>query len=242
MTQRPYLNLGAGRIILPNERPAHHGLVDPVIYQYPLWHNVDRNPAPGVDECVDLFTYPWPWADNSYDGALLSHLCEHIPHEVQWGRFTHLNYPYANEDWLMAYKSHLDMGVQSKVYQDGWYAFFSELYRVLTDGALVHILSPYGWSQGAITDPTHTRYLTEHTFTHSMKPDPNSPFEYATGGIHFEMDEPARFGITEMFQHLVIRPDDNPTVAQAKQVQLREAFQTRINVAYDMAVKLRVVK
>lgn len=232
MTQLPYLNLGAGRIILPDAPPFHHRLVDAAIYQYPLWHNVDRNPEPGIDECVDLFAYPWPWADNSYDGALLSHLCEHIPHEVKWGgKFSHFNYPYANDTWLQAYKTHLEMAEQGQNYQDGWYAFFAELYRVLTDGAMVHILSPYGWSQGGITDPTHTRLLTEHTFTHSMKPDPDSPFKYATGGIHYEMDQPAAFHVTEMFQHT----KDDP-------LEFTRALQTRINVVYDLYVKLRVVK
>lgn len=221
MSQRKYLNLGCGRIILPCEKPLHHALVDTAIYNYPLWHNVDRNGSEGVDECVDVFTYPFPWADNSFDGALLSHLCEHIPHEIDLvARYTYKPY----ELWTERDR------VLSEV-QDGWYAFFAELYRVLTDGAIVHILSPYGWSQGAITDPTHTRLLTEHTFTHSMQPDTHSPFQYETGGINFEMVGSPQFGITEMFQHLVGKPE-----------LLQLAFQTNINVAYDMYIKLRVVK
>ena len=224
MTQHPYLNLGAGRIILPGERPFHHALVDPAIYNYPLWHNVDRNKQSGIDECADVFTYPWPWADNSYDGALLSHLVEHIPHEVKIDRRVIAGHSDEVRPGYDRREALLPM-------QDGWYAFFAELYRVLTDGAVAHILSPYGWSQGAITDPTHTRLLSEHTFTHSMAPDPNSPFEYQTGGIHFEMTQPAVFHMTEMFQHL----KDDP-------VELTRALQTRINVAYEFYVKLRVVK
>lgn len=201
MDQKPYLNVGCGRVILPAPAPAHYRLIDAGVTDYALWINADRNASAGVDYIVDLFRYPWPFADNSYDGALLAHIVEHIPHEPKGE------------------------------YQDGWYAFFAELWRVLTPGAVAHVLSPYGWSQGAITDPTHTRLLTEHTFTHSMAPDPDSPFQYATGGLHFELVEPARFNITELFGYL--RDDQD---------ELRRALQTRINVAYELYVKLRAVK
>lgn len=201
MDQKPYLNVGCGRVILPAPAPAHYRLVDAGVTDYALWINADRNEGAGVDYIVDLFHYPWPFADNSFDGALLAHIAEHIPHEPKGE------------------------------YQDGWYAFFAELWRVLTPGAVAHVLSPYGWSQGAITDPTHTRLLTEQTFTHSMAPDPDSPFQYATGGLHFELVEPARFNITELFGYL--RDDQD---------ELRRALQTRINVAYELYVKLRAVK
>ena len=246
MTQKPFLNLGAGRIILPGERPAHHGLVDEAIYQYPLWKNVDRNPQPGIDECVDVFTYPWPWPDNSFDGALLSHLCEHIPHEIRIKQTRPSpEFIEAQEQWTDRMFTTMKRGdplrpkwnYSSNVHdkytnmQDGWYAFMFELWRVLTPGAIAHILSPYAWSAGAVTDPTHTRYLTEHTFTHSMAPDPDSPFEYATGGLHFEMESQPVFRITEMFQHLADDPQE-----------LTRALQTRLNVAYELYVRLRAVK
>jgi hypothetical protein len=227
--QKPYLNLGSGKIILPTiDRPVHHALVEPAIYGYPLWHNVDRNMQPGVDQCVDLFSYPWPLASDSYDGALLSHIAEHIPHEIR------ISGSGINMGDIADKPEHDNMltlrAQELEKCQDGWYAFFAELYRVLTNGAIVHILSPYGWSQGAITDPTHTRLLTEHTFTHSMAPDPNSPFEYNTAGIHFEM-----LGwtphINEMFRHLM---DDRG--------ELTRAIGTRINVVYEMYVQLKVVK
>jgi SAM-dependent methyltransferase len=216
-TQKPYVNIGAGRIILPGPKPQHHALIDDAIYQYPYWVNVDRNGEPGIDRVVDVFRYPWPFEDNSFDGALLTHLVEHIPHDIR-----------AVKNMPSSEAVRFDKIAQA---QDGWYAFWSELYRVLTPGAVVHVLSPYGWSQGAITDPTHTRLITEHTFTHSMQPDPNSPFKYETGGIHFEMVEPARFGISPMFQHLVERTE-----------LLQDALMTRINVAFELAVKLQAVK
>ena len=215
--QKSYINIGAGRIILPGPKPVHHALIDDAIYSYPYWTNADRNAVPGIDRVFDAFRYPWPLDDNSFDGALLTHLIEHIPHEIR-----------CRENPTNGEAARYQRLVNA---QDGWWAFFAELYRVLTPGAVVHILSPYAWSQGAVTDPSHTRYITEHSFTHSMQPDPTSPFEYATLGINFEMIESARFGISPMFQHLVDRPE-----------LLQDALMTRLNVAFEVAVKLRAVK
>ncbi len=213
MTQKPYLNLGCGNIILPAERPAHHGLIDPAIYDYPLWHNVDVNNAPGVDQRIDLFTYPWALEDNSYDGALLAHLCEHIPHEIIVG------------------DSSVSDIARLNATQNGWFAFFSELYRVLTDGAVVYILSPHARSDGAIHDPTHTRYLLPETFLHSMQPDPDAPFTYATGGIHFTTIDAPTYQLHPDYNHLQGRPE-----------LLQQAAMHEWNVVYGFAMKLRVVK
>lgn len=214
--QRKYLNLGCGRVILPAPKPAHHGLIPDGVHDYALWHNVDRNQQPGVDEVVDVFRYPFPWADNAFDGALLTHLCEHIPHEIT---------PTVCNPALFARREQL-MNMQ-----DGWFAFFAELHRVLTPGSLIHVLSPYAWSDGGITDPTHTRMLTPASFMHSMQPDPDAPFAYATGGLHLELAEAPRLNITSAFQHLVGQPE-----------LFQQALSTQINVAYEFYVRLRVVK
>lgn len=225
MTQLPFLNLGCGRVILPAPAPGHYGLIDPGLTEYALWHNVDRNAEPGVDETLDIFRYPWPWPDNSFDGALLAHIAEHVPHEIKttglsmrmWIDGQAINDPEPSRADELA------------SLQDGWYAFFAELHRVLTPGSIIHVLSPYGWSQGGITDPTHTRLLTEQTFTHSMQPDPNSPFKYATGGLNLELVEPARFTLSG------IVPVDS-------QAEFEYALRTKLNVVYELYVKLRVVK
>lgn len=228
MNQKPYLNLGCGRIILPGPRPAHHNLVNEALYDYPLWLNVDRNAQPGVDEVVDLFTYPWPWPDNSFDGALLTHLVEHIPHDIK------LTDTPLDGNMLVRQRA------LAKA-QDGWYAFFAELHRVLTPGARAHIVAPYGWSQGAITDPTHTRLITEHTFAHSMRPDPDAPFAYTTLNLHFEQVSTA-FRITELYAHLLPVAEDDPATRTRKEIQLQQAFQTSINVAYEVYTVLEAVK
>ena len=170
------LNLGCGRIILPGDKPAHHTLVRDDIYTYPEWVNVDKNMQPGVDKVMDLFCYPWDLPSDSFSGALLSHVAEHIPHEI------------ATNDSDLSQM------------QDGWFAFFSELWRVLEHGSIVHVLSPYGHSTDAISDPTHTRYLTEFSLRHSMQPNPDAPFEY-NHKLHFDIVENWTFRPMGIFAH-----------------------------------------
>lgn len=229
MTQKPYLNLGCGRVILPAPKPAHYGLIEDGVCDYALWHNVDRNAQPGVDETLDLFRYPWPWADNSYDGALVAHVAEHIPHEIQLDESDVYPLPEDTPAYrrLMAFYARRN---EVRELQDGWFAFFAELHRVLTPGSLIHILSPYGWSSGGITDPTHTRLLTPDSFTHSMQPDPNAPFAYATGGLNLQLLD-ARLAVTPEFQHLLAEPE-----------RLQHLLNAQLNVAHEFAVKLRVIK
>ena len=218
MTQKPMLNLGCGRVILPAPKPAHYGLLDP-IESYALWHNVDRNELPGVDTATNIFRYPFEWEDNSFDGALCAHLCEHIPHQIDlW-------------DANVIERSQLVLRSRLSRMQDGWFAFFSELWRVLTPGSIIHILSPYAWSNGAMHDPSHTRYLTPESFQHSMTPNPDAPFAYATGGLHLELVEPPRVNVMPEFQHLAGNP-----------ILFQQAVNTQLNVISEFAVKLRVIK
>jgi hypothetical protein len=57
------LNLGCGSQILDD------------------WVNVDKFGTP--DQVFDLETFPWPWADNSVDEILLSHVLEHLGQSPQ---------------------------------------------------------------------------------------------------------------------------------------------------------------
>ncbi len=45
------------------------------------WVNVDKFGTP--DQVFDLETFPWPWADNSVDEILLSHVLEHLGQSPQ---------------------------------------------------------------------------------------------------------------------------------------------------------------
>lgn len=240
MTDKPMLNLGCGTVILPCERPWHHSLVDEALYTAENWRNVDRNLTPGVDEQVDVFTYPWPWADNSFSGALLSHLVEHVPHEI------HTHYIGAYEFmgrlpyWDGKVPEWRERSANLEKLQDGWFAFFSELWRVLEPGAVAHILVPHGNSDGARGDPTHTRYVMPHTFDYFM-PDEKSSFEYAIGS-KWRYAAPTVYRLTEYFQHLAPTEADSQEERDLKTAQLTAAMVVQINVAYEMYVRLEAVK
>lgn len=241
--QRPYLNLGCGREILPRERRPEYALVPEAVFNYPLWHNVDRNATPGVDCVVDLFTYPWDLPSNSFDGALLSHLVEHIPHEIKiQTRVSDLATPeLINDDSGVALSPYFRRGDQLACLQDGWFAFWAELYRVLTPGAQVYILSPYAKSDGFLSDPTHTRPITEQVLQHSMQPNPDAPFAYETGGINFAVKQIA-YGVTAEYAALMPTTDDAPAVMQAKQAAFEAALSKYWNVVSDIFCQLECVK
>jgi hypothetical protein len=196
------------------------------VYAYPNWLNVDKVEGVGADKVFDLFAYPWPLESNSFDGAVLGHIAEHIPHEIKIQHLGHNELHRSNDKppYVISRSEELSQ------LQDGWYAFFSELYRVLTPGAIVHIISPYAWSQGAVTDPTHTRLLTEHTFSHGLAPD-----QY-TGTFKYNID--CNFAIDG--HQLRYSPWAQPFMNDPD--MLATAIMTRINMVYDFYVKLRAVK
>lgn len=236
---KAFLNLGCGKTHFPSARPAGHEAIDEALYTYPLWVNVDKVEGVGADKVFDLFTYPWPLADNSFDGAVLAHIVEHIPHEIKTKRLSRGEWveDHASYGSVMYKETENPNPIDSRIpilktLQDGWYAFFSELYRVLTPGAVVHIISPYGWSDGGITDPTHTRYLTMNTFTHSMSPEVSdgSTFQYNNGGINFQIDGEPMYRVTPMFSHV------------KDMEELQQLMMTRLNVVYDFYVRLKAVK
>ena len=216
------LNLGCGRVILPGPKPAHHGLIDDNIHDYPLWWNVDREAGEGVDEVVDLFRYPWPWQDGQFCGALVAHLAEHIPHEV--------NYPlHADIDGTVRER------LPVRRYSDGWFAFFSELNRVLHKESQVYILSPWANSQGALADPTHTRQLIPATFLHTMvNEDEDAPFRYERGLAHYALAERP-----DAITHALTAP--YAAVAMHAGVVERE-LQKHLDVCLEFSVILEVRK
>lgn len=241
--QKPMLNAGCGKIILPAPQTNNHKLVDPAIFYYPSWVNVDKNAGEGVDQVVDLFSYPWPFEDNSFDGALLAHIVEHVPHEIKPAA-----YPIDNDLYTSGRGMVGDVWIKRREelqqMQGGFYAFLAELYRVLTPGAIAHILSPYGWSQGAITDPTHTRFITEQVWTHEgIGENFASPFSYKSG-CNFKRVEPCKMGITNLFSHLLM--DQSQSYIQEGihnwDSLIVAELQTRINVVSDIYVKLEAVK
>jgi len=163
------INLGCGTVIMPCPRPKHHRLIPEWLYTDPdiAWDNADWNALPGVNKVLDLFDYPWHDLETGvYDYAVASHIVEHIPHHIVWeGQFT----PRHPE------------------YQDGWFAWFSELRRIMKPGGEVWLLAPYGFSNSGVSDPTHTRYITLATFGYFSGPGPDTPFLYRSNG-QWEID------------------------------------------------------
>lgn len=181
--EKPFLNLGCGKVTMPGVKPAHHALVPDSVYNPDLaWINVDINGGENIHQ-GDIFDFPYHWKDSQFGGALLSHIVEHIPHEIDFAR---------KREWAtQAYKSDLidggSFGQMKEDYTrleelgDGFYIFFSELHRILAPGSIAHVLCPFAFSTGAFQDPTHRRYITPETFTY-LVPNPDAPFELPQGG------------------------------------------------------------
>jgi len=179
------LNLGCGNVIFPLNRD------EPIPFQNHLmplqpecfedsWTNVDKWPNPGVAEIVNLFHFPWirsttnaPWPDNSIDYIYCGHLVEHIPHEVRIS----LDCPV----YMWADYTRLCEGF------NGLYIFFHEVWRVLKPGGRIHVRTPYALSTAALSDPTHTRYMTPATLAYLVKPKEVIPFD---NHLPFDFDMP----------------------------------------------------
>ena len=88
----------------------------------------------GADHQVDLFTFPWPWADRTVDEIVSNHFVEHIPMTVT----------PAGQDLLCA--------------------FMDEIWRISRPDATVTIRHPHLQSERAFQDPTHRRFIPGATW------------------------------------------------------------------------------
>lgn len=256
MSQLPMLNLGCGKTHFPTPTPPPgHEAVSPSVYHMPYWTNVDKVAGVGADKVFDLFEYPWPLADNSHDGALLAHIAEHIPHEIKLSEhdvdppdergIRHVGHGWFDKEGNRAAPPP-PRGQRQKylhTLQDGWYAFLSELWRVLTPGAVVHIISPHGSSDGGIVDPTHTRYLTPQSFIHAMDTggDGGPTFRYEVG-CNYRVARAPQYRVTQMFAHLLHNDDDDDETRARKTKEFELAMMIYRNVVYDFYMQLEVVK
>lgn len=125
--------------------------------------------APNAKHQVDLFKYPWPWADSSVDELQASHFIEHIPdREVSlWdtsvpcpcAKKCHGLYgPHQRTPCVECTAAHPYAGM------DMLFAFFSECYRILKPNGLMHVVCPSVRSERAFQDPTHRRFIAQATF------------------------------------------------------------------------------
>lgn len=172
------LNLGCGRATFPTtpDNPYTQHLLYAIHNGCPeamdssvQWTNVDRVNGPNINAVINLWRLPWlksdnrPFADNSFDFVWMSHLIEHIPHDMRINPNAHM---------LDGYLTKLSQ-------QDGdmWWGWFYEIWRILKPGGQAHIITPYALSLGALGDPTHTRYITPSTFGY-FSPNDDAPFDY----------------------------------------------------------------
>lgn len=104
---------------------------------------------PGAEK-VDLFKFPWPWADSSVDALHSSHFLEHIPaREVTAADLSVKlkkgeSHPYIGKDMLCV--------------------FMDEAYRILKPQGEFKICVPNARSNRAFQDPTHRRFFVQESF------------------------------------------------------------------------------
>ncbi len=153
------------------------------------WVNVDKMSLVGVDQVVDLFRYPFPWATSSVSEIRCSHLLEHVPHEAKLSETS--AWPYHTMEFVEWAEKLLDM--------DGFYSFMSEVWRVLEPGGLADFVVPYGMSRYAMQDPDHTRFIILATVNYltPQAEDPggkktfdrDTPFVFKLAGLQCKMDD-----------------------------------------------------
>lgn len=109
--------------------------------------------APNAKHKVDLFKFPFPWADNSVDELSCSHFLEHLPmREVE------------ERDLTSTSKE-----AKALVGKDFLFAFMDECWRVLKPGGVMHVAVPAATSTRAFQDPTHRRFFVVDTFFYFSK-------------------------------------------------------------------------
>lgn len=172
------LNLGCGVFPFPYTRdnvPNHdHIMPLPDICFEDGWINIDKHAAPGVQEQINLFRFPWirssngnPFNNNSVDVIYAAHIVEHVPHEVKPST------PLFPEVTQMCDEL------------DGFFVFMAECYRVLKPNGYLYVRCPYATCYSSLSDPTHTRYITPGTFGYLAPRNDLTPFDYQVP-CHFE--------------------------------------------------------
>ena len=217
------LNLGCGRATFPldREKPAFADHLKPFfdVQFEPGWINVDKFGMPGVDESIDLFKFPWirssngnPFNDDSADTIFISHLVEHVPHQVSCA----VNLPPAMAARARKLVDELD----------GFFVFFAECWRVLKPGGLVYVHTPWPISTPGVADPSHTRQVFPASYGYLAGDNPEAPFDYHLP-LRFELAQPLTMRYTNTDR---MEPDWNE----------RQLFSYALNT-WDAADELRVV-
>jgi hypothetical protein len=192
------------------------------------WHNVDHLPLPGVNEVVDLFSFPWPFDSNSAEEMYAGHIVEHIPHEVKMRQDVDMT------SWWYGTLARLD----------GFFAFFAEVWRVLKPDGIIEITCPSAQSYMAYQDPTHVRYIVPTTF-HYLQGTEKEP-----GRDRFDYGLPFKFQLlslqvaytgTSAAMAMVI-PQISGTSKELMENELATRAETMWNQTGEIKVTMKVVK
>ncbi len=225
------LNLGCGTFPFPFERDneperlRNSAMPYPDTVYEPTWINVDKFPAPGVQEQINLFRFPWVrssngslFNDDSIDEIWCAHLIEHIPHEVKVAR-----------------------GLPGKMVNDyaelvenfdGFFVFFKEVWRILKPDGLIYLRFPYAVNYPALCDPTHTRAITFGTLGYLTPQNTDDPFDYNTG-LHFEMHGGSSIRFT---------PEGEHQRKYLSEAGLGQMVRDNYNTVEEVHVTLRAIK
>ena len=198
------LDLGCGQ----NPRPGYEG-VD--LYGDKAMHK------------VDLFKFPWPFADESVDAIHCSHFLEHVPAKEVEERDLVTRSP---DGYHAAHP--IKPGFLG---QDMLFAFMDECWRIMKPGAWMEILVPSGRSDRAFQDPTHRRFFMQATFLYF-----HAPWRKANGLDHYRVR--CNFGDDNggwpLLSH--ISPDEEGLRSQQAQAA---RFPHMWNVTVDWAARLK---
>lgn len=102
----------------------------------------------GAAHVVNLFRFPWPFADSSVAELHCSHFIEHIPMIEVDPAGTPV--PFGE-------------GV------DLFFRFFDECHRILVPGGWMEVITPCARNDRAFQDPTHRRFIVAQTFLYLAK-------------------------------------------------------------------------
>lgn len=149
---------------------------------------------------VDLFKFPWAFANDSIDEIHCSHLIEHIPaREVEERDLAGSATAYLGADML--------------------FAFMDECHRILKKDAWMHVVVPSGRSSRAFWDPTHRRFLMQETFLYF-----NAEWRKLNGLEHYRVG--CNFGV-DVGQ--VIPQEEGLRSAEAQQTRFQHYWNVTID-------------
>lgn len=191
--------------------------------------NTPREGFEGVDVAgdkamhkVDLFKFPWPWADNSVEELHCSHFAEHIP--ARWVEEGDLSRTKVADD---PDEDERRARVERFVGQDFFFAFFDECWRILKPDAWLTVIVPCLRSNRAFQDPTHRRFICEDTFAYLWN-------EWRKVNV-------PQYKVRCNFESNIQTTIPNEIGLKSPEVQA-ELIRFKWNVGQDFVVKMKAVK